>query len=118
MISESDISRLVAMFAEAAHNHHEALMEGNSEKANKQAKRVADVFQAIVANGDVARQALLQLTKSDDKAVASSAATFSLKYATGEAVAVLKQIAQRTDLLGFRAEQALKRWEEGTWQLE
>ena len=118
MIAESNIQKLVDVFADATHKHHEALMEGNSRKANKQAKRVADTFQAIITTGDMARQALLQLTKSEDMAVASTAATFSLKYATDESIAVLKRVAQRTDLLGFRAEQALKRWEEGSWHLE
>ena len=97
MNSEAGIQKLVNTFADAARNHHDALMEGDSKKANKQAKRVAEAFRTITTNGDKARQALLQLTKSADMAVALTAATFSLKYATAESITVLKRLAQRTD---------------------
>lgn len=118
MIPELEIQQLITKYAVAAHKHQEAIMEGNSRKANRQAKQIAETFQKIITTGELARKALLQLTQSEDEAVAVMAATFSLKYATGEAIAVLRRVAKRPDLLGFRSEQAIKRWEEGTWRLE
>lgn len=118
MTPELEIQQMITKFAVASYKHQEAIMEGNSRKANRHAKQIAETFQKIVTTGELARKALLQLTQSEDDAVAAMAATFSLKYATDEAIAVLKRIAKRPDLLGFRSEQAIKRWEEGTWQLE
>jgi glycine cleavage system aminomethyltransferase T len=118
VIVDPDIQKLIDTFADAAHKHHRETLEGTAKKVNVQAKRITHTFHQIIVKGEVARKALLQLTKSEDIAVAKMAAVFSLKYATEEATVVLRGIAQRPDLLGFEAKQALKRWEEGTWQLE
>jgi hypothetical protein len=116
--SDASIQRLVARFAEAARNHYDATLQGDWRKANKNAKRIADIFHSLVATGEEGKQALLELTNGKDLAVASMAATFSLKYATTQATAVLERIAIQPDLLGFKAQQSLKRWQEGSWQLE
>lgn len=118
MTSEVKIQKIVAMFADATRKHYEATMRGDWRQTNKHAKRIATAFRSITETGEEARNALLQLAQSDDDVVASMAAAFSLKYATEEAKLTLRRIAKRNDLLGFEAEQALQRWEEGTWQLE
>ena len=112
------IGKLIAEFAAAARKHYEATMQGNWQETNKQAKRVASIFREIVDNGESARQALLALADSEDLAVAKTAAAFSLKYDPEQAGTVLRRIAKEPGMIGFVAEQALKRWEEGDWHLE
>jgi hypothetical protein len=46
------------------------------------------------------------------------AAAHLLRYRTAEAKAVLEEVAKGEGLVSFKAEQALKRWEEGTWALD
>lgn len=46
------------------------------------------------------------------------AAAHLLRYRTAEARAVLEEAAKGTGLVPFGAQQALKRWEEGTWALD
>lgn|GEM_PF-3435773 len=46
------------------------------------------------------------------------AAAHLLRYRTDEAKAVLEEAAKGQGLIPFGAQQALKRWEEGTWALD
>lgn len=112
------IHQLIDTFAEETRKHYDTTMKGDWKQTNKHAKRISSTFLAITEIGEEARNALLQLAKGEDEIVASMAATYSLKYATDEAKLVLNRIARRSDLLGFKAAQALQRWQEGAWQLE
>jgi len=47
-----------------------------------------------------------------------SAAAFLLRHRTEESKAVLEEAARGTGMVPFEAQQALKRWEEGTWALD
>ncbi len=118
-MTQDDIDQLIADFVKTAKKSHEATLSGDSRKVNIQAKRIHHVFKKISMIGNSAREALLKQVDNDDDAVASLAATYSLKYNTEKAKAALKRISENnTGILGFGAEQALKRWQEGTWQLE
>ena len=117
-MAQEQIDRLIADFVKAAKKHHEATMQGYWPETNKQAKRISKTFRDLVEIGESARQALLALVDSDDLAVASAAAVFSLKYDTERSQVALRRIAKEPGIIGFGAEQALKRWEEGAWQLE
>jgi len=46
------------------------------------------------------------------------AAAHLLRYRTDEAKAVLHEAAGGEGMIPFCAQQALKRWEEGTWALD
>jgi hypothetical protein len=46
------------------------------------------------------------------------AAVYLLRYKTREALEVLRKEAAGVGLVAFGAQQAIKRWEEGTWKLD
>ncbi len=117
-MSQRQIDKLVAHFVKAARKHYEATMTGNWRETNKQAKRIRKAFQGIRKIGENARQALLAQTENQDLAVASMAATYSLKCNTQQAQTVLQRIAKEPGIIGFEAQQALQRWKEGDWHLD
>lgn len=46
------------------------------------------------------------------------AAAFLLRYRTTEALHVLREAAKGSGLIAFEASEAIKRWEERTWELD
>jgi hypothetical protein len=112
------IDSIIVAFVEASKSHYDATMAGDHEAANKQAKELHNLFQKITSLGTDARKALLAKTEDDDMAVVAMTAVYSLKYDTERSLAALKRIADDPSLIGFEAQQAIKRWEEGSWQLE
>ncbi len=110
---------LVEAFATAAVEHHKALVNGDAARAvEEQAKMVAS-FGELRAMGDEGYQALASLLQHDDEVVNTAAATVLLRYATDTSIRVLERVATNNQkLLGFRAEQALARWQEGNWHLD
>ena len=117
-MAKYQIDRLISVFADAAEQHYSAMMQGDWRETNKQAKRIARAFREITAIGESARRELLALADNEDLAVASMAAAYSLKFDTERAKTALQRIAMEPGMIGFRAEQALQRWDEGAWQLE
>jgi hypothetical protein len=119
MSKEKDYKKLVEQFSQAAERSFEAMMKGDWKENNKWAKKQAKAFQQIIAIGDIARDELLTLLDHENLNVVLNAAVFSLKYDTEKSITTLERIAS-TDrgMVGFRAQQALQRWEEGSWQLE
>lgn len=113
------IDRLISDFKQAAKKHHSVTMSGNSRQVNRQAKRIHRTFLRIVKIGESARKELLAQIDNEDDAVALMAATYSLKYDPEKSKAKLRQLARdNKGIIGFEAEQAIQRWEEGMWQLE
>jgi hypothetical protein len=117
-MTERDIDKTVNDFVQAAKKHYAATMMGDPETTNRYARKLHGIFQKIVALGNDARDKLLAKTDDDDAAVAAMAAVYSLKYNTEKSLAALKRIASDPGIIGFEAQQAIKRWEEGAWQLE
>ena len=68
--------------------------------------------------GDAGRDALVPLMSHAQPDVRSMAAAFLLRYRHAEARRVLEEIAAGKDLIAFEATETLKRWDEGTWQLD
>ncbi len=118
MSKKQDYKKLVEQFAEAAEKSFEAILKGDWRENNKWVKRQVKAFQQITEIGEVAREELLTLLEHENLAIAKSAAAFSLKYATEKSKTTLARISQEPGILGFEAQQALQRWEEGSWQLE
>ncbi len=113
-----DVDEAVSAFVEATKLHYQATLAGNYKITNKYAQIIDEAFRKIVAMGVEARQALLANVDDDDNAVASMAAVYSLKFNPERALDALRRIADKPGLIGFGAQQAIQRWEEGTWQLE
>jgi hypothetical protein len=112
------VASLIDDFVDAAKMHYAFTMIGDYTNVNVQAKRMDQVFHKIIQIGKEAREALLAQVDNEEPAISLAAATFSLKYDSERAKRALEQIANRPGLIGFGAKQALRRWEEGTWNLE
>ena len=117
-MTDKQIGRLISEFVRSAEKHYRATLAGNSKQTNAQAKRIRKVFQEIVKSGDDARVALLEQIHNENDGIAIMAATYSLKFNPKESLATLRRISQKPGWIGFGAEQAIKRWEEGNWHLE
>lgn len=76
------------------------------------------MFLKIAKVGEEARNALLSLTDGEDIAVAAMVAVYSLKHNPERSLATLRRIAKESGIIGFEAEQAIQRWENGDWQIE
>jgi hypothetical protein len=118
MRKHQNYEKLVAEFVAASEKSAQALVIGDSKVNNKWVKKQVKVFKQIVSIGDIARDELVRLLDAENLDIALSAAVFSLKYSTEKSLTTLKKIAQEPGLLGFRAQQAIQRWEEGSWQIE
>lgn len=117
-MTEKNMDDLIAKFTQAAKNHYEASLNGDWRTANKEAATIRKTVSKLGSLGVSGKEALLAQTDSQDFSVASMAAVYSLKYATEKSISVLARIAKEPGLLGFEAEQALQRWNEGEWHLE
>ena len=114
-MADDRLRRLINRFATAAKAHHEALEVLDDVDANRHARLIAGLYDAIVREGEAGREGLLTLLDSRDDAVAGMVAVYSLSYRPERCVAVLRRIAAGEGLLAFRASVALQRWENGDW---
>jgi hypothetical protein len=115
---EQKIDNLIQDFVRFTENHYKATLVGDWREANKNAKKLHKTFLHIVRLGAEGREALLSLTENETSYVALTAATYSLRYNTEKAMDTLNKFVNTPGLIGFGAQQTIKRWEEGTWQLE
>jgi hypothetical protein len=113
-----ELDVLVDEFASCVIAQWEAIEAGNARKAETFARRYLAAWETLRAQGNSGRDALMVLLEHDVPLVRVAAAAFLLRYATTRARAVLEIEARGTDMLGFRAQQALARWDEGTWALD
>ncbi len=112
------LEELVEQFAENVAAQTDAIWRGDAKTGNKHAKRYGAAFDKLRAHGDAGRDALAVLLKHPRMDVRVTAAACLLRHRTEEARAVLEEAAKGKGLVPFEAQQALKRWEEGTWALD
>lgn len=112
------LDKLVAEFAKHVAAQKDAMWSGSARDANRHAKRVNSTFDKLCAYGDAGRDALTALFTHPRVDVRVMAAAFLLRHKTAEAKGVLEAAAKGSDFTSFSAQQALKRWEEGTWELD
>jgi hypothetical protein len=117
MNDDERIPQLVESFINAAIKH-QVLSLKDWKTANREAKELQRIFLELKSIGRPGREALLALVKSEKPSVALMASVYSLKYDTKKSMKTLKSLAKEADFIGFQAEQAIKRWEEGTWNIE
>lgn len=117
MKSYPHISQLIEAFIDAAIKH-QTFSVSDWKKANKEAKKIQKAFLEISALGQPGREALLDLVNSEEHSVSLMAAVYSLKYNIEKSMKALRNLTNEPGLIGFQAEQAIKRWEEGTWDIE
>lgn len=117
-MNQEKIDDLIVKFTQAAKNHYEASLNGDWRTANKEAATIRKTVMKLRSLDACGKEALLAQADNQDPSVASMAAVYSLKYATKKSISVLARVAKEPGLLGFEAEQALQRWNEGEWHLE
>ncbi|AFE05626.1 hypothetical protein COCOR_04094 [Corallococcus coralloides DSM 2259] len=109
---------LVEQFAQNVVAQNEAIFRGDAKTGNKHARKYGAAVDRLFAHGNAGRDALTVLLKHERMDVRVMAAAHLLRYRTVEAKAVLEEAAKGQGLVPFGAQQALKRWEEGTWALD
>ena len=114
-MNDEKLTLLIRRFAVAAQAHQAALEDMDEDRANAHARIISGLYAAIIREGDVGREALLALIDSESQVVAGMAALSSLRYNPSRSLGVLRILADREGLLGFRASVALERWESGEW---
>ena len=112
------LAELVTQFAEHVAADTDAIWRGDARAANKHAKKYIAAFDKLRAHGNAGRDALAALFTHPRMDVRVTAAAVLLRYRTAEAKAVLEEAAKGEGLVPFEAQQALLRWEEGTWALD
>lgn len=115
---DEQLERLLFRFKIVAKKHYAALEAVDEEMTNREAMMLSRLVEAILSRGGAGRSGLLSLTWSEDDCVAGMAAVYCLRHYPERAAAVLRQLALRPGLLGFRASVALERWEKGEWDLD
>ncbi|RKH50181.1 DUF2019 domain-containing protein [Corallococcus sp. AB049A] len=113
-----DLQKLVAKFEQHAAAQTDAIWRGDAKAANKHADESIAAFKLLRTQGDAGRDALATLFTHPRMEVRTAAAALLLRHRTAEARAVLEEAAKGKGLIPFEAQEALKRWEEGTWSLD
>ena len=113
----TSIEKLVQQFAESTAAQTDIMLK-DPKKGNKYAKQRARAFELLRSLGNEGRDALVPLMHEGRDDVREMAAVYLLRHRHDEARQVLEDLAQGKGLVAFGANQALKRWEEGTWQLD
>jgi hypothetical protein len=112
------LEELVEQFALNVAAQTEAIWRGDPKTGNKHARKYGAAVDKLLAHGDAGREALLVLLEHERMDVRVMAAAHLLRYRTAESKAVLQEAARGEGMIPFCAQQALKRWEEGTWTLD
>jgi hypothetical protein len=112
----TDIQKLLSKFSNAAIRHHEYSLS-NSAAANRAAREMAIAYRELTKLGPQAREKLLELIESDDPRISINAACYSLKFNPEKSLAALETLKKQPGTIGFEAEQAIMRWEEGNWNV-
>jgi hypothetical protein len=107
----------VERFAKAVMDHGDSMKRGGSDPGQHVRAYVA-AFEELCCLGDQGRGALSSLFTHPRADVRIAAAAFLLRYDHNRAKRVLETEAKRTGPDAFVASQALKRWEDGTWDLD
>ncbi len=114
----ADFGAFVKELAYCVGRQNEAIAKGNAAAGNAFARRYVAAFEKLRACGDGGRDALAALLSHERADVRVMAAVFLLRHCGEKAKAVLELEARGNGLVAFGAEQALRRWEEGTWEVD
>ncbi|QSQ25381.1 DUF2019 domain-containing protein [Pyxidicoccus parkwayensis] len=112
------LEELVREFADNVAAQTDAIWRGDAATGNKHAKKYSAAFDKLREQGDAGREAMTVLLQHPGMDVRVMAAAYLLRYRTQDARSVLEEAAKEEGFVPFKAAQALKRWEEGTWALD
>jgi len=117
-MAKKPMSHWVREFAMHTAAQTDAIWRGDARTGNRHAKRRVAAFERLRKEGDEGRDALAVLLEHERPDVRVKAAVYLLRHRTDEALAVLWSAAAGEGMISFFAQEAIKRWEEGTWQLD
>lgn len=96
----------------------EAIGRGDAKSGNKHAKQYIRAWEVLRSIGDPEREALAPLMHHARGDVRGAAAACLMRYRPDEACSELGDLALGEGMVAFEADETLKRWKEGTWQLD
>ena len=112
------VQNLIEDFAQYVIKQNKYIGMGDWKTGNKYAKKYIKCFKAINDIGDKAKNEMLVLLNHENDSVRTMAATFLLRFNTERAIGVLREISKKSGITGFEARESIKRWEEGSWDLD
>ena len=112
------LDQLVKEFGDCVSAQSKHIEQGDADTGNTYTQRYLSAFQKLRSHGDAGREALCALLEDKRTDVRVMAASFLLRYSEEKAKAVLAAACSGTGLIAFGAQQALGRWEDGTWALD
>lgn len=115
---ETELELLVKEFGDCVQAQTQCIEMGHATEGNKYAKRYLAAFQKLRSHGNTGRSALAVLLEDSRPEVRVMAASFLLRHSEEKAKAVLSAAANGVGLIAFGAQQALERWNDGTWTLD
>jgi hypothetical protein len=103
---------LIEQYIEAGKIMEEALSNGDYKKNNRGAKKLKKIKSNLENNLDLAEQVFAEVMKSENDMARSIAAADALRLniLVEQAIDALKDVAKRSDIIGFGAETSLKIW--------
>lgn len=113
MQQQERVAKLIEWFVKAAQRHAEAMAALADESAASEVQSL-NRFYLAVQRGEGMESFLLLLEHADAN-VAGMAAVYAMREAPERCQAKLRDIARLPGLIGFRAQAALDRWENGEW---
>jgi hypothetical protein len=118
MSKQDQITQLVKIFSQSVAAQTNAIQNGDHKVGNKHAKDYINAFLKLREFGDSGREALAELLNHHRGDVRILAAAYLLRYKTVEALRVLREESFGEGIVAFEAGEAIKRWEEGDWNLD
>ena len=111
------IARWVSVFRENVVAQTDAIWN-RGHHGNEHARRYIRALGKLREIGDTGRDALGVLLNDIRPDVRVATAAFLLRYKHEQAMGVLREAAKGKGMVSFEAGEAIKRWNEGAWQLD
>jgi len=109
---------LIDRFADACRKDAIATQSGDYKATHKCAVVIEETYCRLMSLGDSGKNALLELTHSEEMPLALKAAAMLLSSYPTICCPVLKTIAKERGIFGLIAKSALDRWKEGNLDFE
>lgn len=112
------INSLLENFCQCVIDHQKYTQEGDWKKGNAEIKKIIKIHTLIKGQGIEAQKKLLELIYSDNPAIASFAALYSMRFCPNECLAVFENLAKRNiPLISLDASYAIKNWQNNNWDI-
>ena len=109
------VVKLIEWFVKAALRHADAIEGMQEEMAALQVASLTKYYEALLAEEE-GLQKLLLLLDDQNPYIAGMVAVYGLPQAPELCRPVLVRLATAPGLIGFRAQIALQRWDDGEWE--